>query len=98
MNNAPSGRNFKFGKRKLAKSAERRGLVRDSSRTVLIESSIRGSFSLDNSIESSQVTSVLTFPSIGLSWSRRPEIVGFLKNTCYLGMLSNRVTLNVFVN
>ena len=61
MNNAPSGRNFKFCKRKLAKSAERRGLVRDSSRTVLIESSIRGSFSLDNSIESSQVTTVLTF-------------------------------------
>ena len=61
MNSAPSGRYFRFGRRKLAKSAERRGLVRDNNRTVLIESSINGSFSLDNSMESSQVTIVLTF-------------------------------------
>ena len=61
MTITPSGRYFKLDRRKLAKSAERSGLVRDSSRTVFIESSISGSFVLDTTIETNQATTVLTF-------------------------------------
>ena len=57
----PSGKYFKFDRRKLAKFAECRGLVRNSSRTIFIESSISGSFALDTIIESNKATTVLTF-------------------------------------
>ena len=56
----PSGSYFKLHRRKLAKSAEHRGLVRGSSRTVLIKSSIRSSIVLDTTIESNQAITVLT--------------------------------------
>jgi len=58
---APSGRNFKLVTRRLARSAERIGLVRANNNTVLTDKSISDNFSLDESIESSQVTTVLTF-------------------------------------
>ena len=59
MTIAPSGRYFKLDRRKLAKFTEHRGLVRDSSKTVLIESLI-SSFVLDT-IESNKETTVLNF-------------------------------------
>ena len=58
MKTAPSGRNFKLVMRKLARSAECTGLVRANNSTVLID---KDTFPLDESIESSQVTTVLTF-------------------------------------
>ena len=61
MKTAPSGNNFKLVRRKLARSAERKGLVRANNDTILIDKSINDSFPLDESIESSQVTTVLTF-------------------------------------
>ena len=61
MTITPSGRYFKLDRWKLAKYAEHGGLVKDSSRTVFIDSSISDSFVLDSTIESSQVATVLTF-------------------------------------
>ena len=58
---APSGRHFKLVKRKLAKFADCRGLVRESNRTTFIERSTSGSLVLDDSIESNQATTVLNF-------------------------------------
>ena len=70
MNSTPSGRHFKFSRRKLAKLAEHRGVLRDNNRTVLIESSFSGSFSLDNLMESNQVTTVRTFQYLGVGGLR----------------------------
>ena len=45
---APSGRYLKLERRKLDRSADCRGLLRDSNKTSLIERSISGNLLLDN--------------------------------------------------
>ena len=61
MKTAPSGKYFKLGNWKLARSADLKGLGSTNNKDILIESSVRKSSGFDRSKESNQDTTVLTF-------------------------------------